>query len=128
MIGRNVPQEPPNTLSKNGAPLPAMVLLPFLMRRFGWPCGWDLVYHYFPFCRHLDIIGVLLGGETVKGWASTVVLLSFLSGVQLMTIGLIGLYVGRIYSEVKGRPLYFVDPDPAVNTDTGEQQQRPDRQ
>lgn len=44
----------------------------------------------------------------VSGWASTVVLLSLLSGVNLLMTGVVGLYVGRIHSEVKQRPLYVV--------------------
>ena len=44
----------------------------------------------------------------VRGWASTIVVLSFLSGVNLIMTGVIGLYVGRIHTEVKGRPLYVV--------------------
>lgn len=58
------------------------------------------------------LVGVMLGGEMVSGWASTMIMLSFLSGVQLLTIGVVGLYVGRIYNEVKARPLYFVNPEP----------------
>jgi dolichol-phosphate mannosyltransferase len=50
----------------------------------------------------------LFFGVGVPGWASLVVALSFLSGVQLITLGLIGEYIGRIYDEVKGRPLYLV--------------------
>lgn len=42
------------------------------------------------------------------GWASLIVVLSFLSGVQLITLGLVGEYIGRIYDEVKGRPLYLI--------------------
>jgi glycosyltransferase involved in cell wall biosynthesis len=45
----------------------------------------------------------------VVGWASTVVIVLFLGGVQLTTIGLLGLYVGRIYDEAKRRPLYLLD-------------------
>jgi dolichol-phosphate mannosyltransferase len=44
----------------------------------------------------------------VPGWASIVVVVSFLGGVQLVVTGTMGLYVARIYEEVKGRPLYIV--------------------
>lgn len=50
----------------------------------------------------------LTGGFTVPGWASTVVIMLFLGGVQLLTIGVIGEYLGRVYDEVKQRPLYIV--------------------
>jgi polyisoprenyl-phosphate glycosyltransferase len=46
--------------------------------------------------------------SAVIGWASTVVIVLFLGGVQLATIGILGLYVGRIYDEAKRRPLYLV--------------------
>jgi dolichol-phosphate mannosyltransferase len=45
---------------------------------------------------------------TVPGWASVVVVMSFLGGVQLIVTGMVGTYVGRIYEEVKGRPLYVL--------------------
>ena len=45
----------------------------------------------------------------VHGWASTMVLTSLLSGVNLFMIGVVGLYVGRIHTEVKQRPLYVID-------------------
>ena len=47
----------------------------------------------------------------VEGWASTVVILSFLSGINLLISGVIGLYVGRIHTEAKQRPLYFIRED-----------------
>jgi glycosyltransferase involved in cell wall biosynthesis len=47
-------------------------------------------------------------GGTVPGWTATVVLISLLSSVQLLMIGILGEYVGRIYEQVKGRPLYLV--------------------
>ena len=54
-------------------------------------------------------IGLALRGSgLVPGWASLAVLLSFLSGINLMMTGVVGLYVGRIHSEVKNRPLYVV--------------------
>lgn len=46
--------------------------------------------------------------ETVHGWTSLAVLVLMLSGVQLITIGALGEYLGRVYSEVRRRPLYLV--------------------
>jgi glycosyltransferase involved in cell wall biosynthesis len=42
------------------------------------------------------------------GWASTIVAVLFLGGVQLMSLGILGEYIGRVYDEVKGRPLYLI--------------------
>ena len=55
------------------------------------------------------VVQKLTVGFEIRGWASTVVIMLFLGGVQLLTIGIIGEYISRIYDEVKQRPLYIVD-------------------
>lgn len=47
-------------------------------------------------------------GTSVPGWASIISLLGILGGIQLIVIGLIGIYVGKIFEEVKQRPLYII--------------------
>ena len=57
------------------------------------------------------IIWVLVGlikGTTVQGWASTLGILSFIGGLQLLSLGIIGEYIGKIYMEVKNRPRYII--------------------
>jgi polyisoprenyl-phosphate glycosyltransferase len=54
-------------------------------------------------------IALKLAGESlVPGYASLLFAITFLSGIQLIVMGMVGLYVGRIYDEAKGRPLYIV--------------------
>ena len=53
-------------------------------------------------------VGFRLAGQFVPGVTTTIILVLLLGGIQLMAIGLIGEYVGRIYDEVKRRPLYVV--------------------
>lgn len=51
----------------------------------------------------------LFQGNTVHGWASTVIPIFVFAGVQMMSIGLIGEYVGKIYKEVKSRPRFIIE-------------------
>ena len=62
----------------------------------------------------ISFIGVIwaiieaLIGATVSGWASTTCIICFVSGVQLICLGVIGEYIGKIYMETKGRPRYII--------------------
>ena len=47
-------------------------------------------------------------GNTVAGWSSTVAIICFVSGVQLISLGVLGEYIGKIYMETKGRPRYII--------------------
>jgi glycosyltransferase involved in cell wall biosynthesis len=49
-----------------------------------------------------------LMGSTVSGWASTTCIICFVSGVQLISLGIIGEYIGKIYMETKHRPRYII--------------------
>ncbi|MDY4210357.1 MAG: glycosyltransferase family 2 protein [Treponema sp.] len=74
------------------------------------------------FSAILGIIGILLSfafivfiivrrlvfGDPVQGWASLVCIILFVSGVQLFTTGIVGLYIAKIYTEVKQRPIFIV--------------------
>ena len=62
----------------------------------------------------ISFIGVVwavasrLLGNTIDGWASLVIFLCFFSGIQLISIGVIGEYVGKMYMETKHRPRYII--------------------
>ena len=54
------------------------------------------------------IADYLVNGNPVSGWTTIVVLLLFFAGMQMVSVGILGEYVARIFQEVKGRPLYVV--------------------
>jgi glycosyltransferase involved in cell wall biosynthesis len=74
-------------------------------------------------CSGLSFIFILYGliikyyfpGKAIPGWASIFVATLFLGGVQLICFGILGEYLGRIYEEIKNRPLYIIDEE--INTE-----------
>src|SRR5207237_9170175 len=56
----------------------------------------------------LYVMGSFVLGHTVQGWTSTMLVVLFLGSVQMFVLGMIGEYLGRMYVEVKRRPLYIV--------------------
>ena len=66
------------------------------------------------FVALLSFIGILwaivafLAGKSVHGWASMTCIICFFSGIQLVSLGIIGNYIGKIYMEVKHRPRYII--------------------
>lgn len=88
--------------------------------------GFDalLSFSYFPL-RWATILGLIISvvalisildvlyqkyiaGTAILGWSSTLISILFIGAVQLLTVGLIGEYLGRIYDEVKKRPYYLI--------------------
>lgn len=61
------------------------------------------------FAGALISIGQWLAGVTVSGWASLIVAVSLLGGMQLLAIGMVGEYIGKMYLEVKRRPRYIIE-------------------
>lgn len=74
----------------------------------------------------LSAIGVVwsivqyLTGSTVLGWSSTVCIICFVSGVQLLSLGVVGEYIGKIYKEVKHRPRYIISDRTATQITSAE--------
>lgn len=77
-------------------PLRLITSIGFLMMviAIGFGC-WALTMH--------------LTGHTIQGWTSMLLSIWFIGGVQLLCIGVLGEYIGKIYTEVKRRPRYFIE-------------------
>ena len=54
------------------------------------------------------LVKTIFWGDQVRGFTTLIVFVSFLGGIQLMAIGILGEYIGRIFNEVKNRPVYLV--------------------
>ncbi|MGB0452410.1 MAG: glycosyltransferase family 2 protein [Bacteriovoracaceae bacterium] len=63
----------------------------------------------FAFVMILYALLVTMFGQTVPGWASTIIPTYLLGGIQLLCLGIIGIYVGKIFMETKSRPRFLVD-------------------
>ena len=77
-------------------PLRAVSLFGFLVSLCSFTYGLYIVGEYFLF------------SNPTSGWPTIVTILLFFSGITLISIGIVGEYIARIFEEVKGRPLYIV--------------------
>ncbi len=55
------------------------------------------------------VIRKLIWGDPVAGWASSVCIMTFIGGVQLLCMGIMGQYMAKMYLEIKDRPVYIID-------------------
>lgn len=67
-----------------------------------------LIIAFFSFLYILYATYLKLSNQSVPGWASVLVAVLFMGGVQLIFLGIIGEYLARVYEETKGRPLYII--------------------
>ena len=70
---------------------------------FGVICAVGLAYAFY------IVVRTIVRGVDVPGYASLIVSILFFGSVQLIALGIFGEYIGRICTEVRGRPLYVVD-------------------
>ena len=68
-----------------------------------------LVVFFGSLLTSLWVFVVMLRGKNIPGWTSTTLPIYFLGGVQMLMLGIIGEYLGKIYLEVKGRPRFHVE-------------------
>ncbi len=61
------------------------------------------------FYAAMVVIMWFAGADVARGWSSLIVVMTLLGGANMLMTGVLGVYIGRIHTEVKGRPLYFVD-------------------
>ncbi|MGD2091637.1 MAG: glycosyltransferase family 2 protein [Candidatus Aminicenantes bacterium] len=84
-------------ISMSNKPLKLSIKIGFLLAFFSLLYGLFLIIKY------------LVWGIPVQGWTSLMVSIYFLSGLLLSMAGILGLYIGKVFDEVKNRPLYVID-------------------
>lgn len=81
----------------------------FSVRPLRWITVAGIMLSSLSFLAGLWAVGVrLFGGDFVPGWASTVIPLYFLGGLQMLSLGVVGEYLGKVYLETKRRPRFIV--------------------
>ena len=70
--------------------------------------GFGMIVSLLSFCMIIYALVSYFMGSAVQGWTSTCAIICFVSGVQLICLGVIGEYVGKIYMETKARPRYII--------------------
>ena len=67
-----------------------------------------VIFAFIAFAYGIYAIAMLIAGQTVTGWTSVIASILFLSGIQLIVLGILGEYLGKLFMENKRRPVYIV--------------------
>lgn len=70
--------------------------------------GMGVIVSILGFIGIICAVVVALMGKSIAGWASIVCIVCFLGGIQLLSLGIIGEYIGKTYMETKRRPRYII--------------------
>ncbi|MBP1970694.1 dolichol-phosphate mannosyltransferase [Virgibacillus natechei] len=92
-------------ISQSNKPLRLSIQLGFLI------ASASFIYAVYLFGRYFFL------DETVQGWTSVMVSIFFISGLVFFNFGVLGLYIGKIFNETKGRPLYLIRETTSDKTD-----------
>lgn len=106
--GKRLNGKPSYTLRKR-IRLAVDIILSFSERPLKLSVGLGVATSLFAIISSLNLFWkALTKGYTVLGWASVIISVMFFSGVILIVLGIIGLYLGKVFNEVKNRPLYLI--------------------
>lgn len=106
--GKRLNGKPSYTLRKR-IRLAVDIILSFSERPLKLSVGLGVVTSLFAIISSLNLFWkAFTKGYTVLGWASVIISVMFFSGVILIVLGIIGLYLGKVFNEVKNRPLYLI--------------------
>ena len=68
-----------------------------------------IFFLFVTLCIAVYVIHALVTGTAISGWASLILSVWLVGGFVLIALSIVGLYIGKIYTEVKGRPLYHIE-------------------
>lgn len=106
----------PSYTFKKRVKLALDIILSFSERPLKFAIGLGLLMSSISIFLALWIVyGTFNWGYTVTGWSSGIVSILFSSGIILTVLGIIGIYLGRIFQEVKGRPLFIISESHNLN-------------
>ena len=97
----------------------------FSVKPIRWVTGIGFLIFVASILALLYVVVVKLLGHTVPGWPAITASIWLLGGIQLLSLGIIGEYVGKIYTEVKARPRYLIEAMELWTGEKGEPDQRP---